>query len=158
MTLRVIALLLAALPFYAQQVQLPTEKRLTLEAARLIADTIEAEAKKNNWIVTFVVLDAGGHPILLHRMDGCQLGSIELATRKAKAAIVYKRESKVFQDRMAAGQMATLAFPEVFPSEGGVPVEIDGAMIGSVGVSGVTSEQDGQLAKAGIAALVKALR
>jgi glc operon protein GlcG len=158
MPLRVLALLLCALPFYAQQVQLPTEKRLTLDAARLIAGAIEAEAKKNNWIVTFVVMDAGGHPILLHRMDGCQLGSIELATRKARAAIVYKRETKFFEERMASGQMATLAFPEVFPSEGGVPVEIDGALIGSVGVSGVTSAQDGQLAKAGIAALLKALR
>lgn len=158
MPLRVLALLLCALPFYAQQVQLPTEKRLTLDAARLIAGAIEAEAKKNNWIVTFVVMDAGGHPILLHRMDGCQLGSIELATRKARAAIVYKRETKVFEERMASGQMATLAFPDVFPSEGGVPVEIDGALIGSVGVSGVTSAQDGQLAKTGIAALLKALR
>lgn len=151
-------LLLAALPFYAQQVQLPTEKRLTLGAARLIADTIEAEAAKNKWIVTLVVMDAGGHPILLHRMDGCQLGSLELATRKARAAIVYKRETKVFEERMASGQMATLAFPDVFPSEGGVPVVVDGVMIGSVGVSGVTSAQDGQLARAGIAALLKAMQ
>jgi glc operon protein GlcG len=156
MRLRLLALLLIALPFYAQQVQLPTEKRLTLSAARLIADTIEAEAKKNNWLVTFVVMDAGGHPILLHRMDGCQLGSIELATRKARAAITYKRETKAFEERIAAGAMSTLAMPGVFPSEGGVPVVIDGAIIGSVGVSGVTSAQDGQLAKAGIAALMKA--
>lgn len=138
--------------------QLPTEKRLTLSAARLIADTIEAEAKKNNWLVTFVVMDAGGHPILLHRMDGCQLGSIELATRKARAAITYKRETKVFEERMAAGQMSTLAFPDVFPSEGGVPVIVDGAMIGAVGVSGVTSAQDGQLARAGIEALLKVVQ
>jgi glc operon protein GlcG len=158
MRFRGLALLLAALPFYAQQVQLPTEKRLTLSAARLIADTVEAEAKKNNWLVTFVVMDAGGHPILMHRMDGCQLGSIELATRKASAAVVYKRETKVFEERMASGQLATLAFPGVFPSEGGVPVVVDGVIIGSVGVSGVTSAQDGQLAKAGIDALLKALR
>lgn len=158
MRLRLFALLLAALPFYAQTVQLPTEKRLTLEAARLIADTIETEAKKNNWIVTFVVMDAGAHPILLHRMDGCQIGSIELATRKARAALVYKRETKAFEERMASGQMSTLAMPGVFPSEGGVPVIVDGVIIGSVGVSGVTSAQDGQLAKAGIAALIKVLR
>lgn len=158
MRLCLCALLLAALPFYAQTVQLPSEKRLTLEAARLIADTIEAEAKKNNWTVTFVVLDAGAHPILLHRMDGCQIGSIELATRKARAALVYKRETKVFEERMASGQMSTLAMPGVFPSEGGVPVVVDGVIIGSVGVSGVTSAQDGQFAKAGIAALMQALR
>lgn len=158
MRFRLLALLLAAVPFYAQQVQLPTEKRLTLSAARLIADTIEAEAKKNNWLVTFVVMDAGAHPILMHRMDGCQLGSIELATRKASAAIVYKRETKAFEERMASGQLSTLAFPGVFPSEGGVPVVVDGVIIGSVGVSGVTSAQDGQLAKAGIDALLKALR
>lgn len=158
MRFRWLALLLAAAPFYAQQVQLPAEKRLTLAAARLIAGTIEAEAMKNNWLVTFVVMDAGGHPVLMHRMDGCQLGSIELATRKASAAIMYKRETKVFEERMAAGQLSTLAFPGVFPSEGGVPVVADGAIIGSVGVSGVTPAQDGQLAKAGIDALLKALR
>ena len=158
MTRRLLSLLLAALPFYAQQVQLPSEKRLTLAAARLIADTIEAEARKNNWAVTFAVMDAGGHLILLHRMDGCQTGSIELATLKARAAITYRRETKAFEERMAAGQLSTLAMPGVFPSEGGVPIIVEGAIIGSAGVSGVLSSQDGQLAKAGVAALLKALQ
>ena len=126
---------------------------LTLEDAKRMADAAEAKAKQENWNVVIAILDDGGHLITLRRMDGVQLGSIDLAQTKAKTAVFYKRASKVFEDQVTQGNKRPLSMPNVFASEGGVPIIKDGVVIGAIGVSGVTSVQDGIVAAAGLAVL-----
>jgi len=126
---------------------------LTLEDAKRMADAAEAKAKQENWNVVIAILDDGGHLITLRRMDGVQLGSIDLAQTKAKTAVFYKRASKVFEDQVTQGNNRPLSMPNVFASEGGVPIIKDGVVIGAIGVSGVTSVQDGIVAAAGLAVL-----
>jgi glc operon protein GlcG len=108
---------------------------------------------EDNWTVVITIIDAGGHPILLRRVDGTQIGSIEIALQKAKTAVFYKRPTKAFQDGVAAGNNGILNLPNVLPFEGGLPIMHDGAVIGGIGVSGVTAAQDGIIAQAGIDAL-----
>lgn len=126
---------------------------LTLEDAKRMADAAEAKAKQENWNVVIAILDDGGHLITLRRMDGAQLGSIDLAQTKAKTAVFYKRASKVFEDQVTQGNLRPLSMPNVFASEGGVPIIKDGVIIGAIGVSGVTSVQDGIVAAAGLGVL-----
>ena len=135
---------------YAQSNIKPT---LTLEEASRMADAAEAKAKAENWNVVIAILDDGGHLITLRRMDGVQLGSIDLAQTKAKTAVYYKRPSKVFEEQVTNGNIRPLSMPNVFASEGGVPIIKDGVVIGAIGVSGVTSVQDGIIAAAGLAVL-----
>jgi uncharacterized protein GlcG (DUF336 family) len=143
-------LLAAALPGFAQ---LASKKALTLEAAKKIAAAAEAEAKKNNWNVVICIVDEGASLLYLQRMDGTQIGSVDIAQMKARTAIKMKRPSKVLEDAVAGGRNAVLKLPDVLPVEGGVPLTVDGQFIGAIGVSGVTSQQDGQIAAAGVAAL-----
>lgn len=125
-----------------------------MEAAKKIAAAAEAEAKKNNWNVVICVVDEGASLLYLQRMDGTQIGSVDIAQMKARTAIKMKRPSKVLEDAVAGGRNAVLKLPDVLPVEGGVPlVTADGQFIGAVGVSGVTSAQDGQIAAAGAATL-----
>ncbi len=146
-----LTLLAASLPGFAQ---LAAKKGLTLEAAKKIAAAAEAEAKKNNWNVVICVVDEGASLLYLQRMDGTQIGSVDIAQMKARTAIKMKRPSKVLEDAVAGGRNAVLKLPDVLPVEGGVPlVTADGQFIGAVGVSGVTSAQDGQIAAAGAATL-----
>jgi glc operon protein GlcG len=133
--------------------QLLDKKTLTLAAAKKMADAALAEAAKNNWNVIVAILDDGGNPILLQRMDGAQLGSIDVAQAKARTALRFRRPSKAFADAVASGNTAIMTLPGVLPIQGGLPIEVDGKVIGSIGVSGATSEQDEQCARAGIAAL-----
>ena len=135
---------------YAQSNIKPT---LTLEEASRMADAAEAKAKAENWNVVIAILDDGGHLITLRRMDGVQLGSIDLAQTKAKTAVYYKRPSKVFEEQVTNGNIRPLSMPNVFASEGGIPIIKDGIVIGAIGVSGVTSVQDGIIAAAGLAVL-----
>ena len=130
-----------------------TKPTLTLEEASRMADAAEAKAKAENWNVVIAILDDGGHLITLRRMDGVQLGSIDLAQTKAKTAVYYKRASKVFEEQVTNGNIRPLSMPNVFASEGGVPIIKDGVVIGAIGVSGVTSVQDGIIAAAGLAVL-----
>jgi len=118
-----------------------------------MADAAEAKAKQENGNVVIAILDDGGHLVTLRRMDGVQLGSIDLAQTKAKTAVFYKRASKVFEDQVTQGNNRPLSMPNVFASEGGVPIIKDGVVIGAIGVSGVTSVQDGIVAAAGLAVL-----
>jgi glc operon protein GlcG len=134
---------------FAQGNSKPT---LTLEDAQRIADAAEAKARQENWNVVIAILDDGGHLITLRRMDGVQLGSIDLAQTKAKTAVYYKRASKVFEEQVTQGNNRPLSMPNVFASEGGVPIIKDGVVIGAIGVSGVTSVQDGIIAAAGLSA------
>jgi glc operon protein GlcG len=129
--------------------QLADKKALTLDAAKKIAAAAEAEAKKNNWNVVIAIVDDGGHLLYLQRMDGTQTGSIEVAMKKAQTAMSFKRPSKVFEDAIAGGRTALIALHGALPLEGGVPVTVGGQIIGAIGVSGVKSTEDGQIAKAG---------
>lgn len=142
-------LLAASLPGFAQ---LGSKKALTLEAAKKIAAAAEAEARKNNWNVVICVVDDGANLLYLQRMDGTQIGSVDIAQMKARTAIKMKRPSKVLEDAVAGGRNAVLKLPDVLPVEGGLPLSVDGQMIGAIGVSGVTSQQDGQIAAAGVTA------
>jgi len=142
------AVLLATLSFHAAA-QLTDKKALTLDAAKKIAAAAEAEAVKNKWNVVIAVVDDGGHLIYLQRMDTTQTGSIDVAIRKAQTAMSFKRPTKVFEDAIAGGRNALIALGAL-PLEGGLPVTVGGQVIGAVGVSGVTSQQDGQIAKAGV--------
>jgi len=129
--------------------QLADKKALTLEAAKKIAMAAEAEAKKNSWNVVIAIVDDGGHLVYLQRIDGTQTGSIDVAIKKAQTAISFKRPTKVFEDAVAGGRQVILALPGALPIEGGVPITIGGQIIGAIGVSGVKSTEDGQIAKAG---------
>ena len=129
--------------------QLADKKALTLEAAKKIAMAAEAEAKKNSWNVVIAIVDDGGHLLYLQRIDGTQTGSIDVAIKKAQTAISFKRPTKVFEDAVAGGRQVILALPGALPIEGGVPITIGGQIIGAIGVSGVKSTEDGQIAKAG---------
>lgn len=127
---------------------------LTLDAAKKLAAAAEAEAVKNKWNVVIALVDDGGHLVYLQRMDDTQYGSVDVALQKARTAIAFKRPSKVFEDAVASGRNGVLNLP-VMPLEGGLPLVVDGKMIGAVGVSGVTSQQDGVIAKAAVDALGK---
>src|SRR5712691_6086813 len=135
----------------AMQLQAQTieKKALSLELAKKIAARAEAEAKKNNWTMVVAVVDDGGNLIYLERMDGTQIGSIEVAVAKARSANNFKRPTKAFEDALAGGRMAVLKLPGAMPLEGGIPVMIEGKVVGAIGVSGGTSPQDGEVAKAG---------
>ena len=145
--------LAVALPGFAQ---LANKKALTLEVAKKIAAAAEVEAKKNNWNVVICVVDDGANLMYLEKMDGTQIGSVDIAQMKARTAIKMKRPSKVLEDAVAGGRNAVLKLPDVLPVEGGIPLVIDGQFVGAIGVSGVTSQQDGQIAAAGVAEFAKA--
>ncbi len=128
---------------------------LTLDDAKKIAAAAEAEAKANNWAVTISIVDDGGHLLWLQRMDGAAPISAEIAPAKAKTAALGRRESKVYEDMINNGRVSFLSAPLLEGMlEGGVPVVVDGQYVGAVGVSGVKSSEDVQIAKAGIAALL----
>jgi glc operon protein GlcG len=133
--------------------QLATKKILTLEAAREIATTAQAEARKNGWNVVIAVVDDGGHLIYLERMDGTQVASVIVAQEKAACAIRFKRPTKALEDVVAGGRTVVMKLAGAVPVEGGLPIVVDGEFLGAIGVSGVTSAQDGQVAAAGLAAL-----
>lgn len=127
---------------------------LTLDDVRKIAAAAEAEAKNNKWAVAIAIVDDGGHPLWLHRMDGVPPISSYIAPSKAKTAALGCRESKVYEDMINAGRYSFLSAPVLDGMlEGGVPIMAAGQCIGAVGVSGVKSMEDAQIAKAGIAAL-----
>ena len=126
---------------------------LTLEDAKRIAAAAEAEAQQNNWRVVIAVVDDGGHLLYLQRSHDTQFGSVEIAMQKAHAAAAFQRPTKASEDAVTSGRLIHLALPGVIPAEGGVPLEIDGVIVGGLGISGVRSFQDGQVAAAGAAAL-----
>jgi glc operon protein GlcG len=128
---------------------LSSKPTLNLDAAKMIVAAAEAEAKKNNWNVVISIFDDGGNLMLLHRMDGAQLGSTEIAQVKGRCSAHFKRPTKALEDVVMGGRSVMMALPGIVPVEGGVPLIYNGAIVGAIGVSGVTSAQDGQIAKAG---------
>jgi len=125
------------------------KKALTLTAAKKIAMAAEAEAAKNKWNVVIAIVDDGGHLVYLQRMDGTQTGSVDVAISKARTSQAFRRATKVFEDAIAGGRTAILGLDGALPLEGGLPLMLSGQLIGAIGVSGVTSQQDGVIAKAG---------
>ena len=130
-----------------------TKPILTLEDAKRIASAAETEARANNWNVVIAVVDDGGHLLYLQRSHDTQFGSVETAIMKANAAVAFKRATKSSEDAVLSGRLIHLALPGVIPAEGGIPVLHEGVVIGGIGVSGVRSYQDGQVAQAGVEAL-----
>ena len=131
-----------------------TKPFLTLDDARAMAQAAEREALAHQWAVTIAIVDDGGHLLWLQRLDGAAPLSAQIAPAKARAAAMGRRESKVYEDMINGGRVSFLSAPGVEGLlEGGVPVLVDGQCIGAVGVSGVKSIEDAQIARAGIAAL-----
>jgi uncharacterized protein GlcG (DUF336 family) len=127
---------------------------LTLEDTRAMAAAAEAEARANGWAVTIAIVDDGGHLLWLQRLDGAAPISAEIAPAKARTAALGRRESKVYEDMINGGRTSFLSAPVLTGMlEGGVPVVAQGQVVGAVGVSGVKSTEDAQIARAGIAAL-----
>lgn len=131
-----------------------TKFTLELSDVKAMALAAEAEAKKNSWAVTIAIVDDGGHLLWLQRLDGAAAISAHVAPAKAHTAAMGRRESKVYEEIVNGGRTSFLSAPEVKGLlEGGVPVMKDGQCLGAVGVSGVKSSEDAQIAKAGIAAI-----
>lgn len=130
-----------------------TKSVLTLEDVKKIAAAAEAEAVKNNWAVTIAIVDDGGHLLWLQRLDGAAPVSAWIGPQKAITSAIGRRESGVYEKMINEGRVSFLSVQPVTPLEGGVPIIAEGQFIGAVGVSGVKSAEDVQIAKAGIAAL-----
>jgi uncharacterized protein GlcG (DUF336 family) len=128
---------------------------ITLEQAKKVMAGAEAEANKNKWNVCIAVLDSGGNLVMMHRMDGAQWGSLEVAREKAYSAVAFRRPTKVFSDLVekGGGNLRLLRLSGASMLEGGIPIVHDGKIVGAVGVSGVTAQQDAQIAQAGIDAM-----
>ncbi|WP_207483969.1 GlcG/HbpS family heme-binding protein [Arenibaculum pallidiluteum] len=126
------------------------------EAGRVTA-AAEAKARAEGWPVVIAIVDGGGHLVMLHRLDHAQLGSIEVARRKAETSVNFKRPTKVLDDLLQGGGpgLRMLALGDACPIEGGVPLLRDGRLAGAIGVSGMQSAQDAQVAEAGAAALAE---
>src|SRR4051812_5610620 len=126
---------------------------MSLADVKKIAAAAEAEAVANNWAVVISIVDDGGHLLWLQRLDGAAPISAEISPAKARTAALGKRESKIYEDMINNGRFSFLRAPLDGMLEGGVPILVDGHVVGAVGVSGVKSAEDAQIAKAGIAAL-----
>src|SRR5262245_52178640 len=126
-----------------------------IEQAKKVMTAAEAEAKKNNWPVVIVILDSGGNMVMMQRLDNAQWGSNDIAREKARSAVALRRPTKALQDAIAQGgvnlRLLTIGYSVL---EGGIPIVVDGKIIGAVGVSGATSQQDAQTAQAGIDSLI----
>jgi glc operon protein GlcG len=133
----------------------PYGPAITLEQAKKVMAGAEAEAIKNKWNVVIAVLDSGGNLVTLQRMDGAQWGSIEVAREKAYSAVAFRRPTKAFEDAIGQGgaNLRLLRLTGANPIEGGLPIVVDGKLVGGIGVSGVTAQQDGQISRAGVEAL-----
>jgi glc operon protein GlcG len=126
------------------------KKSLTLAEARQIAAAAEAEAAKNQWNVTIAILDEGGHLLYLERMDDAPLGSVVVAQKKARTSVLFRRPTKSIEESVIGGRTVMLALPQATPIEGGLPLLNGDKLIGGIGVSGVQSSQDAQIARAGV--------
>jgi glc operon protein GlcG len=146
--------LVSAFTAVAQQPPSPYGAPMSLDTAKKAMAAAEAEATTNKWPVAIAILDTTGSLIMLQKLDNTQTGSVEIAIGKARTALDFRRPSKAFQDVVAGGGagLRLLSVRNMLALEGGVPVIVDGKVVGAVGVSGVTSEQDAQVAMAGAAA------
>jgi uncharacterized protein GlcG (DUF336 family) len=148
---------LAQAPAAPSATTLPYGPPITLDQAKRAMAAAELEAAKNFWQVAITILDSGGNMIMFHRVDNAQLSATAVSEGKARTALEFKRPSKALDDAIAAGGagMRLLALKDITPLEGGVPVIVDGKIVGAIGVSGALSSQDAQVAKAGADALAR---
>lgn len=144
---------LAVLGTITAQAQTVTKQSVSLELAKKIAAKAEAEAVKNKWTMVIAIVDDGGNLVYLEKMDGTQIGSIEVAQYKATTALKFKRPTKAFEDVVLGGRTPVLSLPNAIAIEGGLPIIVDGSYIGAIGVSGMKSTEDGVAAAAGLTAL-----
>jgi len=140
-------LLLLVLWAAAAQAQLPTKQVLTLDAAKKVAAAAEAEAKKRGATVVIAVVDDGGYLLVLERLDDTQVASVDVGIAKARTAAIFRRPSGVFEDQVKNGRIAALALPGAVALKGGVPIVVDGKVIGAVGVSGNSPQEDEDIAR-----------
>jgi uncharacterized protein GlcG (DUF336 family) len=128
---------------------------ITADAAKKLAAAAIAEARKNNWAMAVAVVDTGGYLVYFERMQDTQIGSVDVAIDKAKSAALFRRATKAFQDTLAAGGegLRILSLRGAVPVEGGIPLVVGGKVVGAIGASGGSSDQDGRTAQAGAAAL-----
>ena len=141
-------LLVLALWAVAAQAQLPTKQVLTLDAAKKVAAAAEAEARKRGATVVIAVVDDGGYLLVLERLDDTQVASVDVGIAKARTAAIFRRPSGVFEDQVKNGRIAALALPGAVALKGGVPIVVDGKVIGAVGISGNSPQEDEDIAKA----------
>ena len=147
-------LVLASAPVLAQ-LSGPYALPIGLDDAKKVAAPALAEARKNGWTMAVAVVDTAGDLVYFEKMDGTQTGSVRVSQEKARSAALFKRPTKAFQDAVAAGGdgLRILGLPGAVPVEGGVPLVVAGKIVGAIGLSGGTSQQDGQCAQAGAAVL-----
>ncbi len=160
--MKLIRLILAAALLIAAsnvaQADLPSKKVLTLDVAKKIVAAAEAEANKRGSTVVIVVVDDGGYPLVLHRLDDTQVASVEVGIGKARTAAIFRRPSRVFEEQVKNGRVAALALPGATALQGGVPIIYEGKVIGAIGVSGNTPQEDEDIAIAGAAAIDAAIK
>jgi uncharacterized protein GlcG (DUF336 family) len=153
--LSVLALVFCALGMEAQMLPNPYGPPIGVEAAKKAAAAALAEAAKNHWTMAVAIVDPNGTLVYYEKMDNTQLGSANVAVDKARSAALYKRPTKAFQDALASGGagLRVMALRDAVPVEGGIPLVIDGKIVGAIGLSGANSDQDGQCAAAGAAVI-----
>jgi glc operon protein GlcG len=131
------------------------KKGLTLADAKAIAAAAEAEARKNNWSVAISIVDEGGNLIYLQRQDNAPVGSVTVSQEKARTAFLFKRTTKSIEDTVIVGRLVMLTLPGATPIQGGLPLLNEGCVVGAIGISGVQSSQDEQIAQAGVEVAAK---
>jgi glc operon protein GlcG len=134
---------------------LPVKKWLNLAAIRTLAAAAEAEARKRNVEVTLCIVDESGNVLFLQKADDVGLNTIQFAQKKARYAALYRRPSRIAAEQLGSGNLQVLAFPDGFPNQGGLPIQVDGHTIGAIAASGAASEVDEAIAQAAIDALLK---
>jgi len=152
------AMLLVILAALAVEAQLPTKQELTLDAAKKIAAAAEAEAKKRGATVVIAVVDDGGYLLVLERLDDTQVASVDVGIAKARTAAIFRRPSKVFEDQVKNGRVSALALPGAVALQGGVPIIVDGKVVGAIGVSGNSPQEDEDIAKVGADSAATAIK
>jgi glc operon protein GlcG len=152
--LKFAALLLTAVVL-ASAADLPTKKYLNLAAIKIMAAAAEQEAQKRNVQVTICIVDESGNLLFLQKADRAGLNTVQFAQKKARQAAIFRQPSKAAADRLKAGNLEVLAFPDSFPNQGGLPIKVDGETIGAIAASGAASEVDEAIAQAAIDALLR---
>lgn len=133
--------------------ELPTRKWINLAAIKTMASAAEAEAQRRNVQVTICITDEGGNTIFLQKADGTGLNTLQFAQKKARYAALYRRPSRIAAESLKGGNLDVLAFPDGFPNQGGLPIQVDGQTIGAIACSGAPSEVDEAIAQTAIDAL-----
>ena len=152
------ATLLITLAACSAKAQLPVKEVLTLDVAKKIAAAAEVEAKKRGATVVIAVVDDGGYLLVLERLDDTQVASVDVGIAKARTAAIFRRPTKVFEDQVKNGRVAALALPGAVALQGGVPIIIDGRVVGAIGVSGNSPQEDEDIAKVGADSAAAAIK